>query len=214
MARKQGEVGDAKGQRSVAGFFGFSRPTTEVERAPESLDDAQRKLIAEACTKSGILWLKPSGDGRFHPAWHVWHEGAVHVVSGIGEQLLPNLTGPVEVIVPSKDTGARLVSFTAWGLPLATGDPSWDDAAAALRAARLNTREPDEQRARWAGGAMITRIEPVAVLASGSGHAEEPSGAVPPPRTPATTTGRRPWHLRSRSRGRLRPRWRARRAAS
>jgi hypothetical protein len=198
----------------MAGFFGFSRPSAEMERPLTSLDDADRALIAGACTKSAVLWLKPSGEGRFHPAWHVWHEDAVHVVSGIGEQLLPNLTGPLDVLVPSKDTGARAVTFTAWGEPLAAGDPNWDDAAAALRAARLNTLEPDEQRARWASGAMITRLEPVAVVAHGAGREDEGSGAAAPARTPATTTGRRPWHLRSRSRGRLRPRWRARRSPS
>lgn len=213
MARRQRDSGEAKGQRSVAGFFGFSRPTAEVERPATSLDEAQRALIAEACSKSGILWVKPSGEGRFHPAWHVWHGEAVHVVSGIGEQLLPNLTGPVDVLVPSKDTGARLVTFTAWGGLLAPDDARWGDAAAALRAARLNTLEPDEQAARWAGGAVISRLEPVAVIASGAGRDDEGSGAAPPARTPATTTGRRPWHLRSRSRGRLRPRWRARRSA-
>jgi hypothetical protein len=186
------------------GFFGFARPVEVVERPESTMADGERALVAEACTKSSVLWLKPAAEDRFHPAWHVWHQDAVHVVSGIGEQLLPSLTGPVDVWVPSKETGARVARFTAWGDTLGIDSPRWEDAAAALRAKRLNTREPEEQRARWSGGAMITRLEPLALTTSGSGTEDEDSGARPPAKSPATTVGRRPWHLRSRARGRWR----------
>jgi hypothetical protein len=188
----------------VAGFFGFSRHSEILERPVPTIDDAARSLIAEVCTKAGLVWVKPSADDRFHPAWHVWHDDALHVVSGIGEQLLPIMIGPVDVLVPSKETGARVLTFSAWGAAVEPQSAAWEAVAGVLRAARLNATEPDEQRARWAGGTVITRIEPIAVLGSGPGSEGDPSGALTPARTPATTTGRQPWHLRSRSRGRVR----------
>jgi hypothetical protein len=192
----------------VGGFFGFSRHDEVLQRPAPTIDDTTRALIAEVCSKAGLVWVRPSVEDRFHPAWHVWHEDALHVVSGIGEQLLPTLNGPVDVLAPSKETGARILTFSAWGTPLEPQSAAWEAAADALRRVRLNATEPDEQRGRWASGTVITRIEPISVLGSGSGTDADPSGALAPARTPATTTGRRPWHLRSRSRGRVRLRGR------
>ena len=45
-------------------------------------------LVAEAMTKSGVLWIEVAGD-RTWPAWHVWGDGRAYVVSGPGEQPLP-----------------------------------------------------------------------------------------------------------------------------
>jgi hypothetical protein len=69
--------------------------------------DAHAALLAEAAGKSGLLWIRPAGQDRSWPAWHVWHDGAVLVVSGPGEQELPPLEGPVELVLRSKDVGSR-----------------------------------------------------------------------------------------------------------
>lgn len=171
-----------------------------------SLTDAA--LIAEACGKSSVLWVRTVGTTRHHLAWHVWHEDAAYVVYGVDEQMLPLMSGQVEVVVPSKETGARLVTFVAQADILPAKSDEWEAAATALSAARLNTTDPDEQRDRWASGTLVTRLTPAQLLAAGAGDDNSGSGAVPPPGSAATTVGEhQPWHLRGRAKT-----WRAQRA--
>ncbi|HET9658133.1 MAG TPA: hypothetical protein VFP72_22460, partial [Kineosporiaceae bacterium] len=116
--------------------------------------------------------------------------------------------GAVEVIVRSKDTSGRLVSFLARAEVLPARSPEWDAAAEALSAARLNARDTDAQRERWASGALISRLTPVRLLTSAPGGDDTPSGAAPVPPSPATTVGSRPWHAGGRPaqrRGTVRP---------
>lgn len=190
---------------------GGRRDDTRRLRTPPEirLDDDARAIVAGVCAKAGVVWLRPEDEDRHHAAWFVWHADAVHVVAGIGEQSLPPLAGPLDVLVPSKETGARALALAGWGTVLDPGSEAWESAAAALRPARLNATEPAEQRARWAHGALITRIDVTAVTAAGSGADDEPSGAAPPPPSPGTTTSRTPWHLGSRAKAR-----RARRRAA
>jgi hypothetical protein len=184
---------------SITTFFGDRRrsvappPPLEPELTPE-----QSALVAESCTKSGVVWVKPSDGVRFQLAWHVWHADAVHLVYGVDEQMLPLLNGAVEVIVRSKDSGAQVVAFLARAEVLPARSPEWEAAAAALSAARLNARDTAEQRERWASGGLISRLTPVRLHRSAPGDDATPSGAVPVPPSPATTTGRQPWHLGGR----------------
>jgi hypothetical protein len=158
-------------------------------------------LVAEACKKSNVLWVRPVGSTRYHLAWHAWHSDAAYVVSGAEEQMLPLLNGQVEVVVRSKDNGARLVAFVARADVLPASDPGWEVAAAALSAARLNTTDPDQQRDRWASGALVTRLAPVRLASAGAGDDSSGSEALPPPGSPATTVGEhQPWHVRGRAR--------------
>lgn len=158
-------------------------------------------LLAEAATKSGLVWLRPAGQARAWPAWHVWHESAVVVVSGPGEQQLPELSGPVDVLLRSKDTGARLITVRATATELTPDDESWAGAAAALAASRLNSASsPAELPARWRGTVRITRLVAEGEALEGPGRYDPASGAASPPMTTATTSGWRPWHLRGRRR--------------
>jgi hypothetical protein len=160
-------------------------------------------LIAEACSKSSVVWVRTVETTRHHLAWHVWHDDAVHVVFGVSEQMLPLMSGQVEVVVPSKDTGSRLVTFVAQADILPARSPEWEAAATALSASRLNAVDPDDQRDRWASGTLITRLTPLQVLAAGAGDDQSPSGAVTPPGSAATTVGKhQPWHLRGRAKTR------------
>lgn len=184
---------------SITTFFGDRRksaappPPLEAELTPE-----QAALVAEACNKSGVVWVKPNDGVRFQLAWHTWHADAVHVVYGVDEQMLPLLNGAVEVIVRSKDTGGQVVAFLARAEVLPARAPDWEAAADALSAARLNARDSAEQRERWASGGLISRLTPVRLLRSAPGDDMQTSGAVPVPPNPATTTGRQPWHLGGR----------------
>jgi hypothetical protein len=190
---------------TLVSFFGDRRPAPApaLPSTPD-LSAEQIALVAEACTKSGVVWLRPLDDGRSRLAWHVWHEDAVHVVYGVGEQMLPLLSGHVEVIVPSKDAATRLVTFVAQATVLAPGSDAWTAAATALSAARLNAHDPATQHERWATGSLITRLVPLHVTDEGPGGADAASGAEEPPPSASTTSMLRPWHLGGRA-GRGRP---------
>jgi hypothetical protein len=198
------QAGDApRGQAAPAAGEPAGAP-----RRPD-LDPAQAALVAEACSKSGVVWVRPLPDGpvpaggapdrRHRLAWHVWHDGAVTVVQGGGEQDLPGPTAIEEVVVPSKDAGSRLVTFLARSEVLDPGSPRWEAAVDALTAARLNARDAAGQRERWAAAALVVRLVPWRVAATGPGDEGAPSGAAPPPGGVSTTLGRRPWHLGGRS---------------
>ncbi len=162
------------------------------------LTRAQVELVTEACTRSSISWIRLLDEDQRHLAWHVWHDGAVHVVYGVGEQMMPMLHGHVEVVVPSKENRSALVVFIGRARVLGSDTDAWRDAVAALGTARLNSPDLDGREQRWAGGCMVSRIEPIHVLAAGAGRHDEPSGARVPPGNPGTTTTRRPWHLGGR----------------
>lgn len=114
-------------------------------------------VIEEGAKKSGVLWLaldKP------RLAWHTWHEGAVYVVTGEGEQSLPGLAerDTVEVVLRSKDNGARLVAFEA---DVEVVDQAAEaEAVAALAKDRLNSPDGAGLTDRWAREATVVKLRP------------------------------------------------------
>ncbi len=168
------------------------------------MSPVEAALVAEACTRSDLVWVRPAGAARHQGAWHVWHDDAICLVYGAGEQALPLLSGTVEVLARSKDTGAEVVAFTAQVDNLTSRTPEWDAAVAALSASRLNAPDPDEQRERWATSAVVSLLRPVAVTVAAWGDDDTPSGAIPPPEGPGTTLTRRPFHFGTRARRALR----------
>ncbi len=177
-------------------------PSAHDAPAVPGLSPHETALIAEACSKSGVVWLRPPGEKRYHPAWHTWHQDAVHVVFGVDEQMLPLMLGEVEVVARSKETSARLVTFVAVAELLEARTPEWEAAAEALSTKRLNALEPEGQRERWASGTLLTRLTPVRMVEALSGDDQTASGSAPPTVNPATTLGRQPYHLRGRTRRR------------
>ena len=160
--------------------------------------------MAEACSRSDVVWLKPAGAERYQAVWHTWHDDAVAVVYGAGEQMLPVLSGEVEVMARSKDTGAAVIGFLAHVDTLTAHTPEWDAAATVLSAARLPAVDVAQQRERWASGAVISLLRPIAVTVAAEGDDSTPTGALQPLGGPATTTERRPFHLGGRLRRALR----------
>jgi hypothetical protein len=190
----------------LTGSLCQARPMTSLTPAglpATGLSPMDAALIAEACTKSNVIWVRTVGSTRHQLAWHAWHEGAVYVVYGVDEQMLPLMSGQVEVVVPSKDTGSRLVTFVAQADILPARSPEWEAAAAALSASRLNATDPDGQLDRWASGTLVTRLAPVHLTAAGASGDGTPAGVATPPGSPATTVGtHQPWHVRGRARAR------------
>ncbi|MFF3287813.1 hypothetical protein [Streptomyces sp. NPDC003023] len=146
-----------------------------------------RALVEEATKKSGLVWVR--GDGPARALWHVWHEGAAHVVGdGPGEQPLPGLVdgGDAEVTVRSKDKGGRLVAWPARVSELAPHSDEWEAAVGELKGKRLNAPDAERMTERWARECRVLRLEPRDAVTEFSGD----SLAAAPLPTAATT--RRP----------------------
>ncbi|MET9802224.1 hypothetical protein [Streptomyces sp. NPDC006368] len=143
-----------------------------------------RALVEEATKKSGLIWVR--GEGPARALWHVWHEGAAHIVGdGPGEQPLPGLAdgATAEVTVRSKDKGGRVVAWTATVTELAPGTEAWRSAADELKGKRLNAPDAETMTERWARECRVLRLTPRDVT---TGHPDGSLAAVPLP-TPATT---------------------------
>ncbi|MFD7322507.1 hypothetical protein ACFV9D_15680 [Streptomyces sp. NPDC059875] len=145
-------------------------------------------LVEEATKKSGLIWVR--GDAPAARAlWHVWHEGAAHVVGdGPGEQPLPGLVAgaTAEVTVRSKDKGGRIVAWTAAVSELAPGSQEWDAAVAELKGKRLNATDGEAMPERWARECRVLRLEPV------GSTTDLPDGSLAAAPQPSEATTRRP----------------------
>ena len=123
-------------------------------------DAGRLALIAEATKRAGLIWITVPG-GRARPVWHVWRDAA-YVLTGPGEQHVPGLAsaGQVTVEVPSKDTGASLVGWTARVSRVEPGSAEWSVIIGALLAGRLN--EPATTPAEhWAAQGNVYCLTPV-----------------------------------------------------
>ncbi len=158
--------------------------------------------LAAAAAKAGLVWVLPGGqDGHPQHAqalWHAWHEEAVLVVVGGGEQPDP-LVGreTATVRVPSKDTRAALVDVDVRVEVLEPRTEAWEAAVFRLKGGRLNAPDADHVTDRWAEGSRVLRLVPQGpsgpVVQDGSGAVEVDVERVRP-------RGWRP--MRSRLRGR------------
>ena len=115
-------------------------------------------LIEEGAKKSSVLWISLAG--RDLLAWHVWHDGAVYVVTGGEEQSLPGLAeaSRVRVTLRSKDNGARLISFDAE--VEVVDQASSPVVVAALAKDRLNATDSSTLPSRWSSTSTIVRLAP------------------------------------------------------
>lgn len=115
--------------------------------------------ITEAAKKAQIAWVaigaKPAAC-----LWCLWHDDAIHLVCGPGEQDDPGLAEASECRVTLRgDHNGRIVDFTALVARVAPDTPSWDDTAAALAAKRLNATDGDTAQ-RWVRDCAIYRLTP------------------------------------------------------
>lgn len=168
-------------------------PTTTDELS----SDVASALVAEATRKAGLVWLA-YGDAAAtaapRPAWHVWHDDAAYLICGDGEQSLPELTKAAEVtvVVPSKDTRARLVTWAGRVELVVPGTDGWVAAASALAAGRLNAEGGAAMIDRWSRECHLVRIVPTGAVIETANAPASTSLAAPPRPTEATTLGRQP----------------------
>ncbi|MFJ6404520.1 hypothetical protein ACIQK9_03230 [Streptomyces hydrogenans] len=144
-------------------------------------------LVEEATKKSGLVWVRGTGPAR--ALWHVWHDGAAHVVGdGPGEQPLPGLAdgATAEVTVRSKDKGGRIVAWTAAVRQLTPGTEEWDAAVAELKGKRLNAPDGEAMPERWARECRVLRLDPRAATT------DFPDGSLAAVPLPSSATTRHP----------------------
>lgn len=168
--------------------------------------EVRAALVAEATRKAGLIWVRPAGETRARGVWHVWLDDtgrgpAAYVVHGGAEQTFPwPVDGPVTVITRSKETGARLLAWTARASRVRPEDPDWAPATAALAAARLNAPDHATITDRWAAESEVVRLVPTGEVTEAPGAESRESHAAPPVPTPATTAGRKPYLAGGRNR--------------
>ena len=161
-------------------------------------------LVEELCRKSAMLWLRPSGQSRAYGLWHVWVDGAPHLVTGGIEQSMPDLLdgSEADVTVRSKDTGGRAVTFRVVLATVLPGTEAYAGVVTELHAKRLNPPDGEDQPARWARESRIVRLEPTGKRSEQPGHVTHRSHAAEPVGSPATTRGRLPFVVGRRARRR------------
>ena len=171
-------------------------PDPETAPPADRPIDVGPSLIAEATRKAGLVWLAYGGSGKgLRPAWHVWVDGAAYVVTGDAEQSLPGLARATEVtvVVPSKDTRARLVTWVGRAAVVDPGGETWAAATAALAAGRLNAEGGAAMIDRWSRECTVVQIVPTGQIVVSAEDPSPESRAERPRETPATTLGRQPW---------------------
>jgi hypothetical protein len=117
-------------------------------------------LAAELARVTGVCWVRVRG--RSHPVWHAWDDGALCLVSGGAEQPLPDIEdgARVEVVMRSKDTGGRLLTWAGTASVVRPGDAAWTATTAALAKRRQNLRDPSTAAEDWARDSVVRRIVP------------------------------------------------------
>jgi hypothetical protein len=168
------------------------------------VDASTAALVAELGRKTSVCWLRYGGEDRPRPAWHVWHDGGLLLVSGGEEQQLPGFAdaGRVEVTMRSKEDGGRLVTWVGAATTVQPDDETWAQATTALAAARLSIPSLTETPRQWARTATVTRVVPTGEVLEAPGSLSDSDHAAPPAPTPATTRGPLPRVLHRRQRRR------------
>jgi hypothetical protein len=124
--------------------------------------DVDPAVVAELSRRTDISWVRHGGGTRM--VWHAWADGGLCVVSGGEEQPLLDLGegDRVEVVLRSKDTRGRLLTWPGTVSVVPPQGPGWAPVTAALVAARLNLRDPPGAPDRWAHGSVVHRLGPAA----------------------------------------------------
>jgi hypothetical protein len=155
-------------------------------------------LVAELARKTAVSWVRHGG--RTYAVWHVWHEGALCVVSGGTEQRFPEVGDgePVEVVLRSKDDGGRLVTWVGTTSVVRPEHEAWEPITAALVASRLNLPDVTTAAEGWAATSVVRRIVPTGDFVEAPGALSDDAHLAVPQSTSATTRGPLPKVLHRR----------------
>lgn len=132
----------------------------EVTYTATMVDDVETR-IRTALTRSAVLWIGAPG-GRLHAAWFARasdQDGTCLVISGAGEQELPVLPDPCEVVLRQRDNRTPTGPLAAHVELIGAHDPRWDTCVADLVAAKQGVPSADQLR-RWRTTAKIWAVTP------------------------------------------------------
>jgi hypothetical protein len=148
-------------------------------------------LVEEGMKKSGVCWVRPAAADRAYPCWHVWHEGSAYVLTSPGEQPLPDIdqSETADVMIHSKDTRERLLTWTAQVSWVEPGTDEWDAVTGLLVAGRLNLVDPAGAVSSWAQDGLVVRLTPTGDYTESPDEMGPGSDSATPVETPATTKG-------------------------
>jgi hypothetical protein len=126
---------------------------------------AAKETFASAVKKGSILWLtvpQPEGGDHSQPVWFVYQGDKVYVVSGPGEQQVPNLhrAEMVWVTARSKDDRSQVARVPAAVRIVPPGDPMFEKAARAGLGRRLNLPDGDAALERWKQTCVMVELSP------------------------------------------------------
>jgi len=165
-------------------------------------------LIEDAAKKSGLVWVRAAGAHHTaQPVWHLWHEGAVYVLTGGLEQPAPGGLDGLDpedpaaralVTVRGKDTNGRVATFETTVTRMAAGSEEWTAIVPALQAKRLNPPDGEAAPERWARECTLWRLRPTGAITETVDEPSTASHATAPPPSPARSRVPRPLHLRGR----------------
>ncbi len=122
-------------------------------------------LRAELGRRTDLCWVR-HGD-LTQAVWHAWVDddegGVLALVSGGDEQPFPDVPegAEVEVLMRSKDTGGRVLTWAGVTSVVRPTDERWQPTVAALVARRLNLPDPAGAPDRWAERSVVRRVVPV-----------------------------------------------------
>ncbi|MEV0716941.1 hypothetical protein [Asanoa sp. NPDC050611] len=154
-------------------------------------------VVEEAIKKAAVAWVSVDG-GEPRGLWCVPVDGALYVISGIGEQRLPGLAGATTAEVTLRgDHGGRIVTWTADVRRVQPGDDEWNAVAPQVGGKRLNASgTTDQLLERWAMDCTLSCLSPAAdgpVVTRPD--LPDDSLAEPPRETPAARPTRKPFRL-------------------
>lgn len=116
----------------------------------------------EALRRSSVVWVGLDGAAP-RAVRHLWHDGALHVVSGAGGQVLAGAATATraDVVVRAAGSLSGAVEEVACAVErVAPGTAEWDAVAPLLAAGRHNGPAPAELVERWARDAVLLRLRP------------------------------------------------------
>ena len=123
--------------------------------------------VDAALSKSTILWLgykDARGDEVTKAVWYGYDQGRIYILTGEGEQELPDLVGPskhVRVIVRSKDVQSRVGEMNSVTQVLEKNGEWERIARELLLGRRLNLPDGEKAVDRWKTGCEIVQLTPI-----------------------------------------------------
>lgn len=165
-------------------------------------------LVEDAVKKSGLVWVQAAGAKKAsQPVWHVWHDGAIYVLTGGLEQPAPGGLDGLDpdkaaaralVTVRGKDTNGRLATFETAVARVTPDSEEWAAVVPNLQAKRLNLPDGEAAPARWARECTLWQLRPTGEVTETVDDPSTASHAVAPPPSPGRSRVPRPLHLRGR----------------